>query len=323
MPNKFYILTIVFGAALVFSGAACSASPVANKPAVSANSAATRNNAADSAVKNTMNENADETNSETSGEKTMSFYEVLDKNLNERRIDKEKFCDRSDQVTGRILREYGALFLAAPAVSVPPVCMFTGDDEVNKFQGSVATASEMIAGANIELQAEAMKAYLAAREEAVNQGLDITPRDGAEAGKRSFADTLRLWNSRFEPACAYWQGKGKLTAEEIQNLKALPVKEQVKAVLELEKKGIYFNTRFDNSILYSVAAPGTSQHLSMLALDVNEYGNKKVREILNKHGWFRTVKNDDPHFTFLGFKESELKKLGLKKIADDFWVPGV
>jgi len=40
----------------------------------------------------------------------------------------------------------------------------------------------------------------------------------------------------------------------------------------------------DKSIIYSVAPPGASQHLSMLALDVKEFQNAKVRETLARHG---------------------------------------
>jgi flagellar biosynthesis/type III secretory pathway protein FliH len=256
-------------------------------------------------------------------DRAAKFHNVLEASLQKRNLKKEDICDAADAVQIRILNDYGAVFLASDAVRVPPVCMFSSEEEVNKFQSSVIADAEEIDGALLELQAEAMKAYREARREARAKGLDITPRDGTEAGRRSFADTLRLWNSRFEPACKHWQNKGKLSPNEVENLKSLPVKEQVKQVLELEKRGIFFNTYFNNSILYSVAAPGASQHLSMLALDVNEYENKKVREILNKHGWFRTVKNDAPHFTFLGYKEKELKQLGLKKIDGDFWVPNV
>jgi len=75
-----------------------------------------------------------------------------------------------------------------------------------------------------------------------------------------------------------------------------------------------------------VAPPGTSQHLSMLALDVKEFENAKVREILAAHGWFQTVASDLPHFTYIGAKESELPGLGLKKTTSGgrtFWVPDI
>ena len=64
----------------------------------------------------------------------------------------------------------------------------------------------------------------------------------------------------------------------------------------------------------------------MLALDVKEFNNAKVREILAAHGWFQTVASDLPHFTYIGAKESELPGLGLKKTTSGgrtFWVPDI
>ncbi|GIU82486.1 MAG: hypothetical protein D6687_12250 [Acidobacteria bacterium] len=266
-----------------------------------------------------MNEKTEETFAET--KKANAFLASLEDNFSKRSININAFCNQSDKVERRILREYGALFLATEKVEVPCCCMFESDEAVRRFQDSVRIMAEQIGDVKIELQEEAMKAYLAARREAEQEGLSITPRGGVEAARRSFADTLRLWNSRFEPACIYWKEKGKLTEEQVNYLKSLPIKEQVREVLKLEEKGIFFNKQFNGSILHSVAAPGTSQHLSMLALDIQEYDNKKVRKIMNKHGWFRTVRNDEPHFTFLGRSEEELPKLGLKRIEPDFWVP--
>ncbi len=45
---------------------------------------------------------------------------------------------------------------------------------------------------------------------------------------------------------------------------------------------------------------------------------------MNKYGWFQTVKNDLPHFTYLGTTEENLKNLGLKRIEENnfiFWIP--
>ena len=254
------------------------------------------------------------------------FYNALEKALERRGSALANLFDSEDAISRRIVEEYGALFLASEKVLPPPVCMFTSAEEVLQFQKQANVASATIAGATIELQSPAIEALLAARAEANQKGLDITPRDGAEAARRSYDDTLRLWNSRFLPALEHWKKLGKLSREEIENLKRLPVREQVGAVLELEKRGIFFSTYFDKSILYSVAAPGTSQHLSMLAFDANEYADKKVRKILAKHGWFRTVKSDAPHFTFLGANEADLPALGLKKIKTgdgEYWVPNV
>jgi hypothetical protein len=171
-----------------------------------------------------------------------------------------------------------------------------------------------------------LKQLRKAREEAQKEGLDITPRDGAEAARRNYEDSVRLWNSRFEPALDYWQGQGRLTAEQVQRLKALPLSQQVAEVLELEKGGIYFSKDLSKSILYSIAAPGTSQHIAMLAFDVNEFENPRIREIMAKHGWFQTVLSDLPHFTFLGLKEKDLPKRGLRSVEVNgqvFWIPNV
>jgi hypothetical protein len=257
----------------------------------------------------------------------VNFYEALSQSLATRGSTLAALFNREDALERRILEDYGAVFLARrDKVLPPPVCIFTDAEQVLQFQTKATAASAYIAGAKIELQPEAMRALLAARESALAENLDITPRDGMEAGRRLFEDTIRLWNSRFYPALDYWQNNGRITANQIRALKALPIRKQVVSVLELEKEGIFFNTFFNNSILYSVAAPGASQHLSMLAFDANEFGEKRVRKILAEHGWFRTVKGDAPHFTFLGVEEDDLPSLGLKKIKTgdgEYWIPNV
>ncbi len=276
-------------------------------------------------------------NESNEAEKAQKFYNALDKILPKRGLKTATLCDQNDSVSKRILEEYGSFFVASESVSPPPACMFTTAEEVNQFQAKAGISSENISGANVELQPNAMKALLSAIEEAKSQGLTITPRGGQEAARRSFDDTLRLWKSRFEFSLKFWQEKGKISVEQSEKLLSLPIKEQVREVLELEKNGIFFNKslrpdgsilneKADRSILYSVAAPGTSQHLSMLALDVEEFENKKVRDILANHGWFRTVQNDNPHFTYLGRSEAELERFGLKKIEKDtgeYWIPNV
>src|ERR1041385_8300995 len=104
--------------------------------------------------------------------------------------------------------------------------------------------------------------------------------------------------------------------------------EQARAVLDYEREGIWFSTHFDKSILYSVAAPGTSQHLSMLAFDVEEFKDPALRRLLGRHGWFQTVVSDLPHFTFLGRDEGDLPGLGLRRVLQEaggetyeYWVP--
>jgi len=254
------------------------------------------------------------------------FYEALTKALKKRKIKLEHICPPSDPVSRRILEEYGAIFMADKKVLPPPVCIFTNEDQVTKFQDDAGYEAEKIGFDEVELQPAALKQLNKAREEAQKEGLDITPRDGAEAARRGYEDSVRLWNSRFEPALDYWLSQGRLTEEQVARLRSLPLSQQIAEVLELEKTGIYFSKDLSKSILYSIAAPGTSQHIAMLAFDVNEFENPRVREIMAKHGWFQTVLSDLPHFTFLGLKEKDLPKYGLRSLEINgqvFWIPNV
>lgn len=256
--------------------------------------------------------------------KATSFNAALGSALARRGVEAGKSCDERDAVSRRVLREYGAIFLAAGQVLPPRVCIFASAEEVASFQAEARALAAEMGGATVELQPAAMRALLAAREEALALGLDITPRDGREAARRSYADALRLWNSRLLPALAHWTRQGRLTPQDSDRLRTLPPREQINAVLELEGRGIYFSRDFSKSILYSAAAPGASQHLSLLAFDVNEYADEEVRRILARHGWFRTVRGDSPHFTYLGLPEGQLPAHGLKKVltgAGEFWVP--
>jgi hypothetical protein len=265
-------------------------------------------------------------NADDSTKPPASFYEQLRKALKKRKTRVENVCPPSDSVARRVLEEYGAMFLANKKVKSPPVCIFTSEAQVTKFQEEIDYVTETIDGADVELQTAAMNALLKAREEAQKEGLDITPRDGSEAARRSYEDSLHLWNTRFLPALDYWFGEGRLTEEQVARLKTLPLHSQIAEVLELEKSGIFFSKDLSKSILYSIAAPGTSQHIAMLAFDVNEYEEPRVREILAKHGWFQTVLSDLPHFTYLGLKEKDLPKHGLKTVEADgqtFWIPNV
>jgi len=225
-----------------------------------------------------------------------------------------------------VLREYGAIFVANRGVLIPLRCVFPDESEVSAFHSRLKAVTQNIGGVTITLQEPAMTALVAARSEARAKGLDITPRGGARAASRNFADTKRLWDSRFLPGLEYWAAKGRITREEAEKVRKASIPEQVTTVLEWEKEGIYFARGFSKSILFSVAAPGASQHISMLALDVSQFGDGSVREILAKHGWFQTVRSDLPHFTFLGAEEKDLPGLGLEKVrmsGRDFWVPRI
>src|SRR5438270_3509973 len=262
----------------------------------------------------------EETNERATG---APFYAALKGALARRGVSFESFCPAGDAVARRVVEEYGAMFVAE-GVRLPSVCLFESEDEVTSFQREAGWRAEVLNGATVELQPAAMQALLRAREDARADGLDITPRGGSEAGRRSFADSLRLWRSRFEPALEHWRARGRLAREEAERVRSLPLRAQVAAVLELESRGLFFSKDFSKSVLRSVAAPGASQHLAMLAFDASEFSDARVRRLLARRGWFQTVLSDLPHFTYLGLAEEDLPARGLRRVeagAQTFWVP--
>lgn len=224
----------------------------------------------------------------------------------------------------QILAAYGAMFLAR-GVRLPSVVIFPTAQACARWQATVPQLRRRLDGQWVDLQVRPMQALLAAAAEARREGLRIAPR-GQGSSRRTYAGTVALWRSRVNPGLRYWVGRRRLTSQRAQAIRAMPVGEQVGVILQLQTHGIYFSLHQHKSILYSVAAPGTSQHLAMLALDVRDTANPKLRHILEAHGWFQTVLSDTPHFTYLGVSQAELPALGLKPVewgGRRFWVPNL
>ena len=231
-----------------------------------------------------------------------------------------------ENVAGRVLlREYGAVFVAGGGAVAPRKVIFRDESEVTAFQESVESSTEIIGGMSMTLQVPAMSALQAAINDAAAQRLSITPRD-TDAASRSYFESVSLWLSRVEPGLQHWIAKKRISPQDATRIRSMPTEEQVAEILRLEKMGIYFAKDLSKSILYSVAPPGTSQHLSMLAFDVKEYEDSRVRAIMVKHGWHQTVISDLPHFTFLGLPEEQLPSRGLRMVVSGgrkFWVPNL
>ncbi|HKV42097.1 MAG TPA: hypothetical protein VJX67_23025 [Blastocatellia bacterium] len=224
------------------------------------------------------------------------------------------------------MAEYGSVFVTR--ATPPPVVIFRDDREVETFQSSLEASQADVGGYTIKLQKEALTALEAATSEARRAGISITPR-AADAAKRTYDETLALWRRNVKRGLEHWTSAGKLTPEEASEVERLAPLEQTSAVLGLEQsREAFFSTFFDKSIIYSVAPPGASQHLSLLAFDVKEYSDNRVDALLTEHGWYRTVTSDLPHFTYLGFEKQTLPDLGLieavRKYDSDtyrFWIP--
>jgi hypothetical protein len=231
----------------------------------------------------------------------------------------------TDEIGMKLLSEYGSICVAAGGATAPNKIFFRDEADVSTFQSSLQKSTENVGGFSIELQTAAMNSLKKAIAEAKQLGTDITPR-GADSAKRTYGETVKLWESRVSPGLDQWVSKGKLSQSESARIKSLAPFEQVPEILKLESQGMYFSKDFSKSILYSVAAPGASQHIFMLALDVKQYADQNVREILAKNGWFQTVQSDMPHFTYLGVAESDLAARGLKPVVvsgQKFWIPNL
>jgi len=255
------------------------------------------------------------------------FIKSLTAKLSGRAIEIGEFCTLSSKVERRIIKEYGAIFLNADAaVGMPDRCRFKDEKEVLVYQRKLKTSKKTVGGRAIELQRAAMDALLKAADEAGA----ITPK-GTNPARRSFAAVQSSWDGTVKDAADYWKAnpnakEKKLPDKEAENLKALTGETQIKRVLELEDESFFFHPDRTRSIVVFTAIPGASQHLLMLALDIEEYADEKVRDALAENGWFQTVYRDRPHFTYLGLKQSELSSLGLKieKFEDrEFWIPNI
>ena len=258
------------------------------------------------------------------------FDEVVAKRVSSESSDgwnPEIFCPvATDVIAQRVLQSYGAMFVANDLVKLPPTCVQKGEAQVLKYQRGLSRKAIDVNGVRIDLQTAAAASLELAVAEAAMNGYKITPLDGAIAGGRSYGDSLMLWNSRVFPALEFWIKRGRLPAEAREEIARLDLQKKIEKVLEWESQGIFFSTGRTRSILTSTAPPGTSQHLALIAFDVTEYWNADLRSIMNRNGWFQTVVDDPPHFTYLGFPEADLPSRGLMAVAKgghQYWIPNL
>lgn len=239
----------------------------------------------------------------------------------------DKFCPVSTKpVAARVLANYGAMFVASESIKLPTTCLYDGEGPFLEYRKDLKTTRIDLADVGLEFQEAATTSLLAATTDIEQQGLRITPLDGAIAGPRTYGDTLRLWNSRFFPALEFWIKRGRLSESDRTYITGLDLERKVQKVLEWESQGIFFSTDRSRSIMTSTAPPGASQHLALVALDIVEYWNPVVRASLNRNGWFQTIIDDPPHFTYLGVAETELPSRGLRAVTKggfQFWVPNL
>lgn len=230
-----------------------------------------------------------------------------------------------DAVSSTVTRFYGATFVADPKLKLPAKAMFEKPADSRAYQKTIPIKRFYMGGYKVSLQAPAADALIAAQKEASATHLKITPV-GDVASLRSYEDTSYIWHKYLDKGLAYWVSRKKITPAQARAILASPPKKQLSQVIALEQKGLYLHANHAHSILNLAAPPGSSQHISGLALDIEEHQNANVRAILNRHGWYQTVAHDFPHFIYLGRPVNELPQLGLTSIKSDgrqFWVPDV
>lgn len=255
------------------------------------------------------------------------FIDSLNVKLNKRGIKPSDFFNPGNPVEHRIIKEYGAVFLNSDVNAlIPHRCLFANNSEVEAFQKRVQVDTKTIGNKTIKLQKAAMDALLKAQA----AGGTITPKGGNPA-QRNYDTVSQSWNESVVAGANYWKvtpnkSGNKLSTDEAANLKLLTGEAQITKVFELEARGFNFHPDHQRSLVVYTAIPGASQHLLMLALDIVEFADKKVRAALGENGWFQTVFRDRPHFTYLGLKQTQLQSLGLKMEqfeGRDFWIPNI
>ena len=172
-----------------------------------------------------------------------------------------------------LLRFYGTVFINQESGIKLPEKVIL-DNEIETQSFQDKISIELVNGTEeCYLQKPAAAALNKARD------LENIPLKSGYAGDclRNFATNLRFWNK--------YANRETLT--------------QVKAGKETKILGL-------------VAPPGTSQHLWGLAIDL-QILTPSQKQTLNENGWFQTVVNDLPHWTYLGWREEDLPKFGLQQ----------
>ncbi|WP_373529845.1 D-alanyl-D-alanine carboxypeptidase family protein [Nostoc sp.] len=172
-----------------------------------------------------------------------------------------------------LLRTYGAVFVNQDVgIKLPQKDIFANEQETQAFQATLIMGR--VDNTNdCYLQKSAADALNKARTQ---QHIPLKSGYGFGDCTRTFSTSLKFWQ-----------------------------KYANNQILAKVKQGK------ETKILGVVAPPGTSQHLWGLAIDLR-ISNQKQRQALNQNGWFQTVENDVPHWTYVGLSEENLPLFGFK-----------
>ncbi|MCX7592815.1 MAG: D-alanyl-D-alanine carboxypeptidase family protein [Fischerella sp.] len=172
-----------------------------------------------------------------------------------------------------LLRAYGAAFVNQdPEIKLPPKLIFNSEQETQDFQ-SMLTMAKVNGTYDCYLQKAAADALNRAKAQAI---IPLKSGYGDSDCTRSFSTTVRFWRKYANDRTLARVQQGEET-----------------------------------KILGTVAPPGSSQHLWGIAIDLR-VSNEAQKQALNQNGWFRTVENDIPHWTYVGYPPEKLRELGFK-----------
>jgi hypothetical protein len=173
-----------------------------------------------------------------------------------------------------LLRQYGGAFVnPEPETKLPEKVIFANEKETKEFQTTL-TLGKVNGTKDCYLQ---QTAALALHKAKSLEKIPLKSGYGSGDCTRTFTTNLRFW----------YKYANDRTLEKVRQGK-------------------------ETAILSVVAPPGTSQHLWGLAIDLR-VSSQKQRQALNQNGWFQTVENDVPHWTYLGLLEEQLPLFGFQK----------
>lgn len=219
----------------------------------------------------------------------------------------------NDETQRRILFEYGAVFVSNISV-LPTKCLFNNQDDIDEYISGKLSCFSNFGNGKFCLQPKAKESLLRV----------FTRLGGYKFVARN---DNRTTSNPIDGINADWAFRSYCQAEENwrNNLIRRGFKGKKKSeVVKAETK--------EKPYMYSYAIPGGSQHHLGLAIDVNSEGARKCKkncvEALEANGWFRTIRGDPYHFTFLGYTKTLLPSRGLKEAKCEkdgftYWVPNV
>ncbi|WP_026732340.1 D-alanyl-D-alanine carboxypeptidase family protein [Fischerella sp. PCC 9605] len=172
-----------------------------------------------------------------------------------------------------LLRAYGAAFVNQdPEIKLPTKVIFNNEQETQDFQATL-TMAKVNDSYDCYLQKAAADALNRAKAQVI---IPLKSGYGDSDCTRSFTTTVRFWRKYANDITLARVRQGEET-----------------------------------KILGTVAPPGSSQHLWGIAIDLR-VSNEVQKQALNRNGWFRTVENDIPHWTYVGYPPEKLSEFGFK-----------